>query len=158
MSQSVEIRLRVNGETVARRVAARTSLVDFLREELGLTGTHAGCEHGVCGACTVRVDGAAVRGCLLFAAQLDGASVETVEGLSETGELAELQAAFHARNALQCGFCTAGILISAAELLADNPEASRSEIREGLSGNICRCTGYIGIVEAVYEARKAYRK
>jgi carbon-monoxide dehydrogenase small subunit len=158
MSQSVEIRLRVNGETVARRVAARTSLVDFLREELGLTGTHAGCEHGVCGACTVRVDGAAVRGCLLFAAQLDGASVETVEGLSETGELAELQAAFHARNALQCGFCTAGILISAAELLADNPEASRSEIREGLSGNICRCTGYQAIVDAVESVAQARRE
>jgi carbon-monoxide dehydrogenase small subunit len=158
MSQSVEIRLRVNGETVTRRVAARTSLVDFLREELGLTGTHAGCEHGVCGACTVRVDGAAVRGCLLFAAQLDGASVETVEGLSETGELAELQAAFHARNALQCGFCTAGILISAAELLADNPEASRSEIREGLSGNICRCTGYQAIVDAVESVAQARRE
>ena len=149
MSDAVEIRLTVNGEAVARRVAPRQNLVDFLREELGLTGTRAGCEHGVCGACTVRVDGAALRGCLIFAAQLDGARVDTIEGLSESGEIADLQAAFHARNALQCGFCTAGMLVAAAELLRDAPAPSRAEIRDYLSGNYCRCTGYHAIVDAV---------
>ncbi|HEX7969639.1 MAG TPA: (2Fe-2S)-binding protein [Stellaceae bacterium] len=149
MSEAVDIRLAVNGEPVARRVPVRQNLVDFLREELGLTGTRAGCEHGVCGACTVRIDGAIARACLVFAAQLDGAEVVTIEGLSDSGEIADLQAAFHERNALQCGFCTAGILVTAAELLRDNPRPSRSEIRDHLSGNYCRCTGYHAIVDAV---------
>jgi aerobic carbon-monoxide dehydrogenase small subunit len=154
MSESVEIRLIVNGEAVHRRVAARQNLVDFLREELGLTGTRAGCEHGVCGACTVRVDGAIARACLLFAAQLDGARVETIEGLSASGEIALLQAAFHERNALQCGFCTAGMLVTAAELLAQGGVPSRAEIRDFLSGNYCRCTGYHAIVDAVEAAAR----
>jgi carbon-monoxide dehydrogenase small subunit len=149
MEDTVAVTLTVNGERVARRVPARLNLVDFLREELGLTGTRAGCEHGVCGACTVRLDGAIVRACLLFAAQLEGAHVETIEGLSESGELAGLQAAFLERNALQCGFCTAGMLIAAAELVRDNPVASRDEIRDHLAGNYCRCTGYHAIVDAV---------
>ena len=149
MSEAIDIRLTINGEAVARRVSARQNLVDFLREELGLTGTRAGCEHGVCGACTVRVDGANVRGCLVFAAQLNGARVDTIEGLSESGEIADLQAAFHARNALQCGFCTAGMLVAAAELLRDTPAPSRDEIRDYLSGNYCRCTGYHDIVDAI---------
>jgi aerobic carbon-monoxide dehydrogenase small subunit len=149
VSEAIDIRLTINGEAVARRVSARQNLVDFLREELGLTGTRAGCEHGVCGACTVRVDGANVRGCLVFAAQLDGARVDTIEGLSESGEIADLQAAFHARNALQCGFCTAGMLVAAAELLRDTPAPSRDEIRDYLSGNYCRCTGYHAIVDAI---------
>lgn len=152
MSETVEIRLRVNGDEVARRVPARQNLVDFLREELGLIGTRAGCEHGVCGACTVRVDHEIVRACLIFAAQLDGAQVETIEGLSASGEIAELQAAFHWRNALQCGFCTAGMLVAAADLLLRNPRPSRAEIRDHLSGNYCRCTGYHAIVDAVEAA------
>jgi aerobic carbon-monoxide dehydrogenase small subunit len=149
MNEAVDIRFTVNGEAVARRVPARQSLVDFLREDLGLTGTRAGCEHGVCGACTLRIDGAAVRACLILAAQLDGMRVETIEGLSESGEIADLQAAFHARNALQCGFCTAGVLVAAAELLRATQQPSRAAIREHLSGNYCRCTGYHAIVDAV---------
>jgi aerobic-type carbon monoxide dehydrogenase small subunit (CoxS/CutS family) len=149
MSETIEVRLIVNGEAVARRVAARQNVVDFLRDELGLTGTRAGCEHGVCGACTLRVDGVAVRACLMLAAQLDGARVETIEGLSDSGEIADLQAAFHEHNALQCGFCTAGMLMSAAELLRERPAPSRSEIRDHLSGNYCRCTGYHAIIDAV---------
>ena len=150
--ESLEITLTVNGERVARKVAARRHLVDFLREDLGLTGTHLGCEHGACGACTVRVDGAIVRGCLVLAVQCDGASVETIEGLTASGEIGALQRAFHARNALQCGFCTPGMLITAAELLAQRPQATRAEIREYLSGNYCRCTGYEAIVDAVQAA------
>jgi aerobic carbon-monoxide dehydrogenase small subunit len=149
MSETVDIRLTVNREAVARRVEARRNLVDFLREELGLTGTRAGCEHGVCGACTLRVDGVAVRGCLMLAAQLDGARVETIEGLSESGEIADLQAAFHEHNALQCGFCTAGMLMSAAELLRERAMPTRAEIRDHLSGNYCRCTGYHAIIDAI---------
>ncbi len=149
MSETADLCLAVNGETAARRIPVRQNLVDFLREELGLTGTRAGCEHGVCGACTVRVDGAIARACLIFAAQLDGARVETIEGVSDSGEIADLQAAFHQRNALQCGFCTAGMLLTAAELLRDNPQPSRAEIRDHLSGNYCRCTGYHGIVDAI---------
>jgi carbon-monoxide dehydrogenase small subunit len=149
MSGAVDIRLAVNGEPVARRAPARLTLVDFLREELGLTGTRAGCEHGVCGACTVRLDGQIVRACLVFAAQLDGAVVETIEGLSQSGEIADLQAAFHQRNALQCGFCTPGMLITAAELLRGASAPSRDDIRTCLSGNYCRCTGYHAIVDAV---------
>ncbi len=149
MREIVEISLRVNGAAVTRRVGARQNLVDFLREELGLTGTRAGCEHGVCGACTVRVDGVIARSCLLFAAQLDGARIETIEGLSDTGEIADLQTAFHQRNALQCGFCTAGMLVTAAELLRRAEVPSRDEIRDFLSGNYCRCTGYHAIIDAV---------
>jgi carbon-monoxide dehydrogenase small subunit len=149
MSESVDIRLRVNGEAVARRVEARQNLVDFLREALGLTGTRAGCEHGACGTCTLRVDGKTVRACLMLAAQLDGAEVETIEGLSDSGAIADLQAAFHEHNALQCGFCTAGMLMSAAELLSERPSPSRDEIREHLAGNYCRCTGYHAIIDAV---------
>jgi carbon-monoxide dehydrogenase small subunit len=146
---AVDITLTVNGERVAELVDARKTLVDFLREDLGLTGSHIGCEHGVCGACTVRVDGAIVRGCLMLAAQCDGATVETVEGLSDTTEIADLQAAFAARNALQCGYCTPGMLIAAQDLLLRGGVPSRDEIREHLSGNYCRCTGYHAIVDAV---------
>lgn len=149
IQEHIDVALTVNGAPVARRVPARQHLVDFLREELGLTGSHLGCEHGVCGACTVRVNGEIVRGCLVLAAQCDGARVETIEGLSDNGALADLQRAFHERNALQCGFCTAGMLIAALELVERNPRASRAEIREHLSGNYCRCTGYQSIVDAV---------
>jgi len=155
LSQTVEIALTVNGEAVRRRIPARMHLIDFLREELGLTGAHAGCEHGVCGACTVRVDGSAVRGCLLLAASLDGALVETIEGLTATGEIADLQQAFHLRNALQCGFYTPGMLVAAAELLAEGGTPTRAEIREFLSGNYCRCTGYHAIVDAIESVARA---
>jgi aerobic carbon-monoxide dehydrogenase small subunit len=141
--------LVVNGESVHETVEARQSLVDFLRDNLGLTGSHVGCEHGVCGACTVRVDGAIVRGCLMLAVQCDGARVETIEGLSDAGEIADLQAAFARRNALQCGFCTPGMLLAAQELLQGGGVPSRDKIRAHLSGNYCRCTGYQSIVDAV---------
>jgi len=153
MDTNVDINLRVNGDSVSRRIEARMNLVDFLREELGLTGSHVGCEHGVCGACTVRVDGRIVRGCLMVAAQADGADVWTIEGLSDTGELRGLQDAFVERNALQCGYCTPGMLLTLAELMERNPAASRSEIREFISGNYCRCTGYEAIVDAFEMAR-----
>ena len=149
MDNNVDITLTVNGQSVSRRVPARTNLVDFVRYELELTGSHVGCEHGVCGACTIRVDGAIVRGCLMLAAQADGATVETIEGVSETSEIADLQQAFHERNALQCGFCTPGFLLTAQELLSQNPSPSRDEIREFISGNYCRCTGYQAIVDAI---------
>ena len=149
MEHEVDTTLTVNGVEVRRRVPARQHLVDFLRDELGLTGSHVGCEHGVCGACTVRVDGEIVRGCLMLAVQANGCKVETIEGLSDTGELAALQKAFHARNALQCGFCTPGMLLAARDLQLSNPKASRDEIRAHLSGNYCRCTGYQAIVDAV---------
>ena len=152
MNETVTIRVSVNGASIERAVAPRLNLVDFLRDELGLTGTHWSCEHGACGACTVRVDGEIVRGCLIFAVQLDGAKVETIEGLSESGALADLQGAFHARNAVQCGFCSAGMLLTADGLLRRNPDPSRAEIRAALSGNYCRCTGYHAIVDAVAEA------
>ena len=154
MESHLDVTVTVNGETVTRHIEARTNLVDFLRNELGLTGSHVGCEHGVCGACTVRVDGRIVRGCLMVAAQADGADVWTIEGLSESGELAALQDAFVRRNALQCGFCTPGMLLTAAELLERHPDADRAEIREFLSGNYCRCTGYQAIVDAVELARE----
>ena len=154
MERHLDVTMTVNGEVVARHIEARTNLVDFLRNELGLTGSHVGCEHGVCGACTVRVDGTIVRGCLMVAAQADGADVWTIEGLSESGELAALQEAFVNRNALQCGFCTPGMLLTAAELLERRPDADRAEIREFLSGNYCRCTGYQAIVDAVELARE----
>jgi carbon-monoxide dehydrogenase small subunit len=149
MEHEVDTTLTVNGMTVRRRVEARQHLVDFLREELGLTGSHIGCEHGVCGACTVRVDGQIVRGCLMLAVQANGSQVETIEGLSDSGELAALQKAFHERNALQCGFCTPGMLMAARDLQVRNPKASRDEIRAHLSGNYCRCTGYQAIIDAV---------
>jgi len=149
MSTTHDISLTVNGEAVAARVEARQHLVDFLRGELGLMGTHTGCEHGLCGACTVRVDGAIVRGCLVLAASLGGSNVETIEGVSDSGELADLQDAFVARNALQCGYCTPGMLLTAADLLKANTTPTREEIREHLSGNYCRCTGYHAIVDAV---------
>lgn len=155
MSTEIEIAVTVNGEAVTARVPARMNLVDFLRERLELTGSHVGCEHGVCGACTLRLDGEIVRGCLTLAAQADGATVETVEGLSESGEIAALQTAFHERNALQCGFCTPGMLLTAADLLKHNPRPSRAEIRDHLSGNYCRCTGYHAIVDAVEAAAVA---
>ena len=153
MDTNVDITMRVNGETVTRHVEARLNLVDFLREELGLTGSHVGCEHGVCGACTVRVDGRIVRGCLMVAAQADGADVWTIEGVSDTGEIRALQDAFIKRNALQCGYCTPGMLLTLAELMERKPDASRTEIREFISGNYCRCTGYEAIVDAVEMAR-----
>ena len=144
-----DIALIVNSEEVRERVDARQTLVDFLREDLSLTGSHVGCEHGVCGACTVRVDGMVVRGCLMLAVQCDGARVETIEGVSDQGEIADLQSAFEARNALQCGYCTPGMLLTAQELLARGGVPSREQIRAHLSGNYCRCTGYHAIVDAI---------
>jgi carbon-monoxide dehydrogenase small subunit len=149
MSGTHQITLTVNGEVVNESVEPRKTLVDFLREDLGLTGSHVGCEHGVCGACTVRLDGAIVRGCLILAVQCEGAKVETIEGVSDSGEIADLQEAFQHRNALQCGYCTPGMLLTAAELLANGGAADRATIREHLSGNYCRCTGYQAIVDAV---------
>jgi aerobic-type carbon monoxide dehydrogenase small subunit (CoxS/CutS family) len=151
-------RFELNGRAVEVDVPPRTTLADCIRHELRQTGTHVGCEHGVCGACTVIVNGAAVRSCLMLAVQVQGAKVTTVEGLSSDEALSPLQAAFRRHHALQCGFCTPGMLTTAHALLTEEPEADKARIREVLSGNICRCTGYIGIVEAVYEARKAYRK
>jgi carbon-monoxide dehydrogenase small subunit len=156
--QALETTLTVNGPSVTRRIPARQHLIDFLREELGLTGSHVGCEHGVCGTCTVRVDGKIVRGCLMLAVQADGRRVDTIEGLSDSGELAELQDAFHRHNALQCGYCTPGMLIAAQDLVANEPGASRERIREHLSGNYCRCTGYQAIVDAVEDALATRRK
>jgi carbon-monoxide dehydrogenase small subunit len=151
----VEIGLTVNGAAVRRRVEARKSLVDFLREDLELTGSHVGCEHGVCGACTVRVDGALARGCLMLAAQCDGSRVETIEGVTASGEIADLQRAFAEANALQCGFCTPAMLLTVDALLRDHPALDASAVRRGLSGNYCRCTGYHAIVEAVLAAARA---
>jgi carbon-monoxide dehydrogenase small subunit len=148
----LDITMCVNGEPVSERVEARKTLVDFLRDDLGLTGSHIGCEHGVCGACTARLDGAVVRGCLVLAVQCDGAEVETIEGLSDSGVIADLQDTFQRRNALQCGFCTPGMLIGAQDLLENLPNGgvpSRDAIREHLSGNYCRCTGYQAIVDAI---------
>jgi carbon-monoxide dehydrogenase small subunit len=154
MSTEVAVTLTVNGERVSRRVEARRHLVDFLRLDLGLMGSHTGCEHGICGACTVRVDGAIVRGCLVLAAALDGAQVETIEGLSDSGEIRDLQEAFIARNAAQCGYCTPGMLLCAADLLKSNPRPTRAEIREHLAGNYCRCTGYHAVIDAVETVAK----
>ena len=145
----LEIALTVNGEAIVDSVEPRQTLVDFLRERLSLTGSHIGCEHGICGACTVRIDGLAVRGCLTLAAQCDGAAVETIEGVSDSGEIADLQQAFEQRNALQCGFCTPGMLLSAQELLRGGAIPSRDQIRDHISGNYCRCTGYHAIVDAI---------
>jgi aerobic carbon-monoxide dehydrogenase small subunit len=147
--RQLDVSIRVNGEDVRERVEARKTLVDFLRDDLGLTGSHIGCEHGVCGACTVLVDGEVVRGCLVLAVQCDGAEVETIEGISDSGRIADLQEAFQRRNALQCGFCTPGMLIGAQVLLARGGTPSRDIIRDHLSGNYCRCTGYQAIVDAI---------
>jgi carbon-monoxide dehydrogenase small subunit len=157
MDDGVILNVTVNGEAVRHRVPVRRNLVDFLRHDLGLTGTHVGCEQGVCGACTIRVDGRIARGCLMLAVQVDGSMVETIEGLAQTGEIRGLQEAFHARNALQCGFCTPGMLLTAQELLNTKTDLTREEIREYLSGNYCRCTGYHAIVDAVLSAAKARR-
>ena len=147
------VRVTVNGETREATVEPRVTLADFLREQLRLTGTHLGCEHGVCGACTVLVDGAAVRSCLMFAVQADGSEVTTVEGLaSSDGELSTVQQAFRDCHGLQCGFCTPGFVVSVTALLRDNPDPSDEEIRHGLSGTLCRCTGYQGIIAAVKQA------
>ena len=157
MSNRITITARVNGETVTRDVEPRQSLVDFLRENMELTGSHVGCEHGVCGACTVRMNGEIVRGCLTLAVQADGAEVETVEGLSDSGEIADLQDAFLRLNAIQCGFCSPGMLITAAELLDRNPAPDRTQIREFIAGNYCRCTGYQTIVDAIETVAKERR-
>ena len=148
----MKITVTVNGTTVSREVEPRQNLVDFLREGLQLTGTHVGCEHGVCGACTVRVNGQVVRGCLMLAAQADGGRVETIEGLAEQGALADLQQAFRLENALQCGFCTPGMLLTAHALLERQPRPDPATIREALGANYCRCTGYHAIVQAVSRA------
>jgi carbon-monoxide dehydrogenase small subunit len=154
----MRVEFRLNGAPVAVDVEPRMHLADCLREVLGLTGTHLGCEHGACGACTVIVDGAAVRACLVLAAQAEDSSVVTVEGLSNDATLSPLQAAFRKHHALQCGFCTPGMLTTAHALLTEEPDADADRIRSVLSGNLCRCTGYIPIIEAVLEARAAYRK
>ena len=152
MTAPTPIKLTVNGEGIEAQVQPRLNLADFLREHLQLTGTHVGGEHGVCGACTVRVAGEIVRSCLMLAVQADGTVVETIEGLSDSGEIADLQAAFRDRNALQCGFCTPAMLMAAQDLLKANGKPTREEIREHLSGNYCRCTGYQAIVDAIENA------
>ncbi len=150
-------RITVNGKSHARVVEARLTLADFLRHELGLTGTHLGCEHGVCGACTVLVDGRTVRSCLMFAVQAHGSEVTTVEGLSPDDGLSVLQQAFMDNHGLQCGFCTPGMLITLTELLRDNPDPTEHEVRDALTGNLCRCTGYAGIVKAALDAAQRLR-
>jgi aerobic-type carbon monoxide dehydrogenase small subunit (CoxS/CutS family) len=151
MDQALITTMMVNGVSMTRSIPARQHLVDFLREELGLTGSHIGCEHGVCGTCTIRVNGEIVRGCLMLAVQANGCRVDTIEGLSDSKELAKLQAAFHRRNALQCGFCTPGMLLAAQDLVRQKKKVSREEIRSHISGNYCRCTGYQAIVDAIEE-------
>jgi len=151
----VTVIMTVNGRSITRTVEPRMHLTDFLRNELDLTGSHLGCEHGVCGACTVRVDGDIVRGCLVLAAQLEGARVETIEGVSASGEIADLQEAFVRRNALQCGYCTPGMLMCAAEFVKARPSTDREAIRDYISGNYCRCTGYHAIVDAIAETVEA---
>jgi carbon-monoxide dehydrogenase small subunit len=155
VTTAVAISLVVNGERVEANVLPRLNLADFLREQLKLTGTHVGCEHGVCGACTVRVDGDIVRSCLLLAVQTHNAAVETIEGVSDSGDVADLQSAFRERNALQCGFCTPGMLMAAQDLLKQSPNPDREQIREHLSGNYCRCTGYQAIVDAIETTARA---
>lgn len=152
------VNLTLNGVERESSCESRTTLLDFIRHDLGATGTHAGCEHGVCGACTVEVDGQVIRSCLMFACQAHGSVVKTVEGISELGELSDLQSAFKKHHALQCGFCTSGFLMAANDLLNKNPNPTELEVREGLSGNICRCTGYVGIVEAVLEVASSRLK
>ena len=152
MPAKVAVRMTINGVATEREVEPRLLLADFLRHELGLTGTHVGCEHGVCGACTVMVDGATARSCLLFAAQLDGAAITTVEGLPKDGAARRIEDAFHEHHALQCGYCTPGFLMAAYEFLAANPAPTEEEVRVALSGNLCRCTGYLNIIDAVLAA------
>jgi carbon-monoxide dehydrogenase small subunit len=152
VTDRVSIATTVNGQRYEALVEPRVSLADFLRTELGLTGTHVGCEHGVCGACTVLVDGRTTRACLLFAVQARDAEITTIEGIGAVEQLHPLQQAFHEHHALQCGFCTPGMVLSALELLRDNPSPTESEIRVGLSGNLCMCTGYVNIVRAVQAA------
>ena len=147
--EDIEVDATLNGKPLRRRVKARQHLADFLRQELELTGTHLGCEHGICGACTVLIDGRTARGCLTLAAQISGKSVETIEGLTENGMLADLQKEFIERNAAQCGFCSSGMLLTAHELLLSGERLSRADIREAMSGNMCRCTGYHAIIDAV---------
>ena len=153
--ETTEISLTVNGEAVTHTVPVRRHLVDFLRIHLNLTGSHLACEHGICGACTVRINGAVARGCLMLAVQADGADVVTIEGLSRSGEVADLQMEFETRNAAQCGFCTPGMVLTSAELLAAGGVPSREVIRNHLSGNLCRCTGYQAIVDAVEATAKS---
>lgn len=154
MSTQHTIRLTVNGTTYERSVPVRLTLADFLREELNLTGTHLGCEHGVCGACTILCDGEAVRSCLMLAVQADGASLTTVEQLAQGDDLHPLQQAFHQHHALQCGFCTPGFLMTAVAFLRETPHPNEDEVREAIAGNICRCTGYMSIVQAILEASR----
>jgi carbon-monoxide dehydrogenase small subunit len=149
MENTIETTMTVNGKPVTRRIPARQHLIDFLRDELGFTGAHVGCEHGVCGACTIRVDGKIVRGCLMLAVQAAGREVDTIEGLSDSGVIADIQRAFHEHNSLQCGFCTPGMLVAAQALIEQYPDATRDEIRSFMSGNYCRCTGYQAIVDAI---------
>ena len=155
MSQMANIKLHVNGEPVMATVPVRKNLVDFLREDLGLTGSHVGCEHGVCGACTLDVNGEMVRGCLMLAVQVDGGSVATIEGFADSGRSDALRQAFATRNALQCGYCTPGMIASALEYIEAGGAADRAAIREHLSGNYCRCTGYQAIVSAIYDVIEA---
>jgi carbon-monoxide dehydrogenase small subunit len=157
-ARHLDISMRVNGEAISARVEARKTLVDFLRDDLALTGTHIGCEHGVCGACTVRLDDAVVRGCLVLAVQCDNATVETIEGVADSGVIADLQLAFTRRNALQCGYCTPGMLLGAQELLSRGGVPGRDTIREHISGNYCRCTGYQAIVDAIEQVALARSK
>ena len=152
------ISLTVNGKVYEREVETRVNLVDFLRHDLGLAGSHVGCEHGVCGACTVLVDGVSTRGCLMFAAQADGAQVETIEGLAKDGKLNPLQESFWDLHGLQCGYCTPGVLMSLTEMLRDDLSPTETHVREVLSGHLCRCTGYQNIVAAALEAAKRYRE
>jgi aerobic-type carbon monoxide dehydrogenase small subunit (CoxS/CutS family) len=153
----VRIEVEINGRPYAGEVEPRTLLSDFIRHQAGLTGTHVGCEHGVCGACTIQLDGETVRSCLMLAAQANGRSLLTVEGLADGDRLHPLQQAFHERHALQCGFCTPGFLLSAEALLRERPDPSEREVREALAGNLCRCTGYEGIVKAVLDVAAARR-
>ncbi len=157
MTGTVPVSLRVNGAPREWRCAPRKLLVDFLREDLGLTGTHVGCEHGICGACTILVDGEAARSCLMLAVQADGAEITTIEGLMKDGQLHPLQEAFREHHGLQCGFCTPGMLLTALDLLRVKPDPSEAEVREGLSAVLCRCTGYHGIVKAVRAAAPVLR-
>ena len=156
-SDARPVHITVNGLSVSHAVLPRTHLVDFLRDGLGLKGSHLGCEHGVCGACSVHLDGQVVRGCLVLAVQADGRNVTTIEGLSDSGAIRELQAAFINRNALQCGFCTSGMLMAAHELVHTQPHATREQVREWISGNYCRCTGYQAIVDAICDVLSTRR-
>ena len=158
MAELLPIRVRINDTPYERSVEARKLLVDFIRDDIGLTGTHIGCEHGVCGACTVLLNGEPSQSCLLFAVQVDGSEIVTVEGLGSDGSLHPLQEAFSAAHGLQCGFCTPGMLMSAIYLLRDNPDPSETDIRLAISGNICRCTGYVNIVKAVQQAAQAIKQ